>query len=99
MKVAELKQRGPTMVKLVKLAIAVAFVAPVAIATIAESSAAPSAHANALKAPLLTEVVYRGGYFYDGYGPYAYRPVYTYEGYTVWYPAAAYPGAYYYSGW
>ena len=87
------------MVKLVKLTIAVAVVAPVAIATIAESSAAPSARTSAVKAPPPTEVVYRGGYFYDGYGTYAYRPVYTYQGYTVWYPNAAYPGAYYYSGW
>jgi hypothetical protein len=40
--------------------------------------------------------VYRG-YIGDDYGPYAYRPAYTYRGYTYWYPSyTVYPGDYYY---
>ena len=53
--------------------------------------------ANTVKAPAATEVVDRG-YFSDDYGPYAYRPAYTYRGYTYWYPTYgnwAYPGDYY----
>jgi hypothetical protein len=47
----------------------------------------------------MTEVVYRG-YFVDDYGPYIYRPAYTYRGYTYWYPnSTVYPGDQYYYNW
>jgi hypothetical protein len=85
------------MIKASKFAIAIAAVASLAIATVEESSAAPVAvGANPVIAPAASEVVYRG------YGPYTYRPAYTYQGYTYWYPSYGnwvYPGDYYYYNW
>jgi hypothetical protein len=86
------------MIKASRFAIAIAAVASLAIATTKVSSAAPiAAGANTVEVPAAAEVVYRG-YFSDDYGPYAYRPAYTYRGYTYWYPTYgnwAYPGDYY----
>jgi len=88
------------MIKASKFAIAIAAVASVTIATMKGSSAAPvMAGANIAISLATSEVVYRG-YFGDDYGPYAYRPAYTYRGYTYWYPnSTVYPGAYSYYNW
>jgi hypothetical protein len=89
-------------IKASKFAIAIAAVASLAMATIKGSSAAPFTIGANMAIPLATsEVVYRG-YFGDDYGPYAYRPAYTYQGYTYWYPNYGnwvYPGDYYYYNW
>jgi hypothetical protein len=72
------------MIKASKFVIAIAAVASLAMATMKGSSAAPVTIGANGAAPLATsEVVYRG-YFGDDYGPYAYRPAYTYQGYTYW---------------
>jgi hypothetical protein len=90
------------MIKASKFAIAIAAVASLAIATMKVSSAAPvTIGANMAIPPATSEVVYRG-YFGDDYGPYVYRPAYTYQGYTYWYPNYGnwvYPGDYYYHNW
>jgi hypothetical protein len=91
------------MIKASKFAIAIAAVASLTIATMKGSSAAPVTAGANIAIPLATsEVVYRG-YFGDDYGPYAYRPAYTYRGYTYytyWYPnSTVYPGAYSYYNW
>ncbi len=82
------------MIKRSILAMAIAIVAPLAIATAKETVAAPVlTAASALKASS-TSAVTEIQYIYD-YGPYAYRPVYQYNGYTYWYPVWAYPRYYY----
>jgi hypothetical protein len=90
------------MIKASKFVIAIAAVASLAMATMKGSSAAPVTIGANGAAPLATsEVVYRG-YFGDDYGPYAYRPAYTYQGYTYWYPNHGnwvYLGDYYYYNW
>lgn len=86
------------MIKHSRLATAIAIVAPIAIATAGQSVAAPAhSGASALKASSAAPAT-KVQYFYD-YGPYVYRPVYQYKGYTYWYPFSswAYPG--YYSYW
>ena len=66
------------MIKASKVAIAIAVVAPVAIATAGKSLAAPvPPGAITAKAPAPTEVQYRTYFDYD-YGPYTYRPAYRY---------------------
>jgi len=86
------------MIKRSRLAMAIAIAAPLAITAAGKSVAAPVLPgASALKASsasALTDVQY----VYD-YGPYAYRPVYKYRGYTYWYPGFwswEYPGYYHY---
>jgi hypothetical protein len=80
------------MIKASKLAIVIAVVGPLAVATVGESFAAPvSSSAAAVKAaapPAATDVQYVPNYY--GYGPYAYRPAYKYGGYTYWYPTYPY---------
>ncbi len=76
------------MIKCSTLAMAIAIAAPLAIATAHETVAAPVA-LKASPAFAVTDVQY-----IDGYGPYAYRPVYQYNGYTYWYPVWSYPGYY-----
>jgi hypothetical protein len=75
------QQENSLMIKASKLAIAIAVVGPLAVATVGESFAAPvpsSAVAVKAAAPAAaTDVKYRA----YGYGPYAYRP---YGGYTYW---------------
>ena len=91
------------MIKASKLAIAIAIVGPLAVATVGESFAASvSSGAVSVKAAApsaATGVQYQAyyvtpPYFYYGYGPYAYRPYggypYPYGGYTYWYPAYPY---------
>jgi len=86
------------MIKASRLAIAIAVVGPLAVAAVGESFAAPvPSNALAVKAvapAAATDVQYlvyvAQPYFYYGYGPYVYRPAYTYGGYTYWYPAPAY---------
>jgi hypothetical protein len=92
--------KGRMMIKASKFAIAIAAVALLGIATMKASSAAPvTAGANMTIPSAMTEVVYRG-YFADDYGPYIYRPAYTYRGYTYWYPnSTVYPGDQYYYNW
>jgi hypothetical protein len=89
------------MIKRSKVAMAIAFAAPLAlaIATAGNSQAAPMlSGAGALKAAsssAVTDVQYY-------YGPYGYYPAYRYGGYTYWYPTYrnwAYPGDYYYYNW
>ena len=73
------------MIKRSTLAMAIAIAAPLAIATAEETVAAPAlSSASALKASPASAVT-DVQYIYD-YGPYAYRPVYKYRGYTYWYP-------------
>ncbi len=93
------------MIKASKLAIAIAIVGPLAVATVGESFAAPvSSGAVSVKAAAPaaeTDVQYQAyyvapPYFYYGYGPYAYRPAYKYGGYTYWYPYPTYSNWYYY---
>jgi hypothetical protein len=86
------------MIKHSRLATAIAIVAPIAIATAGQSVAA-SAHsgASALKASSAAPVT-KVQYFYN-YGPYVYRPVYQYNGYTYWYPFSSWAYAGYYSYW
>ena len=82
------------MIKRSILAMAIAIVAPLAIGTAGQTVAAPVlSSANALKASsasAVTDVMY----VYD-FGPYAYRPLYQYRGYTYWYPVLQYPDYYY----
>ena len=82
------------MIKRSILAMVIAIVAPLAIGTAGQTVAAPAlSSANALKASS-TSAATDVQYIYD-YGPYAYRPVYQYRGYTYWYPVRTYPGYYY----
>jgi hypothetical protein len=65
--------------------VSIAIAAPLAIATAEETVAAPVLpRASALKASSASAVM-DVQYLYD-FGPYAYRPVYKYKGYTCWYP-------------
>ena len=76
------------MIKALKFAIATAVVGPLAIAAVGKSFAAPapsSAIAVKVAAPAAATNVQYWAYDY-GYGPYAYRPAYKYQGYTYWYP-------------
>jgi hypothetical protein len=86
------------MIKRSTLAMALAIAAPLAIVTAEETVAAPVLPgASALKASSASAVM-DVLYVYD-FGPYAYRPVYKYKGYTYWYPGVwswEYPGYYYY---
>jgi hypothetical protein len=82
--------------------LAIAVLSSLAVAAASESFAAPiSSDALAIKAATpaaATDVQYRT-YFYSGYGPYAYRPTYSYGADTYWYPSYGnwtYPGYYYY---
>jgi hypothetical protein len=86
------------MIKRSRLAMAIAIATPLAITAAGKSVAAPVLPgANALKASAPSAVT-DVQYVYD-YGPYAYRPVYKYRGYSYWYPGFwgwEYPGYYYY---
>jgi hypothetical protein len=88
------------MIKASKLAIAIAAVASLGIATMKASLATPvTASANMTIPSAMSEVVDRG-YFVDDSGSYVYRPAYTYRGYTYWYPnSTVYPGDQYYYNW
>jgi hypothetical protein len=94
------------MIKASKLAVAMAVVGPLAVATVGETIAAPVlTNASAVKAaaPATATTVqywaYVGQPYFDyGYGPYAYRPAYKYQGYTYWYPTYSNWG-YPYSWW
>ena len=91
------------MIKASKFAIAIAAVASLAIATMKVIVSCAGYGRRKYRDPAATsEVVYRG-YFGDDYGPYAYRPAYTYRGYTYWYPnSTVNPGDYlgdYYNWW
>lgn len=82
------------MFKRSTLAMAIAIAAPLAIATAEETVAAPALFsANAPKASPVSAVT-DVQYIYNS-GPYGYRPVYKYRGYTYWYPVWPYAEYYY----
>ena len=84
------------MIKRSTLAMVLAIAAPLAMATAEETVAAPLPGASALKASSASAAM-DVQYVYD-FGPYVYRPVYKYQGYTYWYPGVWSwgPGYYYY---
>jgi hypothetical protein len=82
------------MIKASKLAIAIAVVAPLSVATVSETFAAPvptnaiKVKASAPKTETNVQYWYAGQpYYFDYYySPYAYRLPYRYQGYTYGYP-------------
>ena len=82
------------MIKRSTLAMAIAIAAPLTITAAVAAPVIPGASAlKGSSASAVTDVQF----IYD-YGPYAYRPVYKYRGYTYWYPGfwSWDPGYYYY---
>ena len=82
------------MIKRSTLAMAIAIAAPLALATAEQAAAAPALFSSSALKASWTSVVTDVQYVYD-FGPYGYRPVYKYRGYTYWYPVLPYPEYHY----
>ena len=78
------------MIKRSTLALAIAIAAPLALATAEQAAAAPALSSSSALKSSSASVVTDVQYVYD-FGPYGYRPVYKYRGYTYWYPVLPYP--------
>ena len=82
------------MIKCSTLAMAIAIAAPLALATAEQAPAAPALFSSSALKASSASVVTDVQYVYD-FGPYGYRPVYKYRGYTYWYPVLPYPEYHY----